>query len=142
MIRIDSQKTKVQFPLQFTSWPAFAGSKTRFFVPQNGQKCNNLSITAHKLPQIDQNQMLIHFCIMLAHFETTSVQQYKDTMNRAQTPAFCARNIRQNGQKCYNLSITVQKLPLSNVNHILLHFCTLLGHFDTMFMQHIKMLWS
>ena len=36
----------------------------------------------------------------------------------------------------YNISsIMAHKLPPAHVNHILMHLCTLLGHFDTNSMQ-------
>ncbi len=37
----------------------------------------------------------------------------------------------QNGPKCIISSIMVHNLHQDHVNHILMHFCTLLGHFDT-----------
>ena len=74
----------------------------------------------------------MHFCALLGHFDTTSMQQYQNTMTLGPETRFF---YTQNGTKCNISSMTAQKLPQSDVNHILMHFCALLGHFDTTSMQ-------
>ena len=57
------------------------GPENPLFYPQNGPKRNISSLTAQKLPESDVNHILMHFRALLGHFDTTSMQQYKDTMN-------------------------------------------------------------
>ena len=60
------------------------------------------------------------------------MQKYKNNMTlRPRNPLFNP----QNGLKCNISSITAQKPRQSDVNHILIYFCVLLGHFETIYMQ-------